>query len=88
MGFDRVYPVYYEISFELETENELERPQEAQARFARARLCLPYNEGRKEILRPKLPRLGIYVTRNYPRFFAFNAFLSRLIDIPCKNDTV
>ena len=22
MGFDRVYPVYYEISFELETENE------------------------------------------------------------------
>ena len=29
-----------------------------------------------------------YVTRNYPRFFAFNAFLSRLIDIPCKNDTV
>ena len=28
-------------------------PQEAQARFARARLCLPYNEGRKETLRPK-----------------------------------
>jgi hypothetical protein len=27
--------------------------QEAQARFARARLCLPYNEGRKETLRPK-----------------------------------
>ena len=27
--------------------------QEAQARFARTRLCLPYNEGRKEILRPK-----------------------------------
>jgi hypothetical protein len=23
MSFDRVYPVYYEISFELETENEL-----------------------------------------------------------------
>jgi hypothetical protein len=23
MGFDRVYPVYYEISFELETENDL-----------------------------------------------------------------
>jgi hypothetical protein len=22
MGFDRVYPVYYEISFELETESE------------------------------------------------------------------
>ena len=22
MGFDRVYPVYYEISFDLETENE------------------------------------------------------------------
>jgi hypothetical protein len=22
MGFDRVYPVYFEISFELETENE------------------------------------------------------------------
>ena len=29
------------------------KPQEAQARFARARLCLPYNEGRKETLRPK-----------------------------------
>jgi hypothetical protein len=28
-------------------------PQEAQARFARARLCLPYNVGRKETLRPK-----------------------------------
>ena len=28
-------------------------PQEAQARFARARLCLPYNKGRKETLRPK-----------------------------------
>jgi hypothetical protein len=28
-------------------------PQQAQARFARARLCLPYNEGRKETLRPK-----------------------------------
>jgi hypothetical protein len=28
------------------------------------------------------------VTRNYPQFFAFNAFLSRLIDIPCKYDTV
>jgi hypothetical protein len=27
--------------------------QEAQARFARAHLCLPYNEGRKETLRPK-----------------------------------
>jgi hypothetical protein len=27
--------------------------QEAQARFARARLCLPYNAGRKETLRPK-----------------------------------
>ena len=27
--------------------------QEAQARFARARLCLPYNKGRKETLRPK-----------------------------------
>jgi hypothetical protein len=27
-------------------------PQEAQARFARARLCLPYNKGRKETLRP------------------------------------
>ena len=31
----------------------LELPQEAQARFARARLCLPYNEGRKDTLRPK-----------------------------------
>jgi hypothetical protein len=28
-------------------------PQEVQAVFARARLCLPYNEGRKETLRPK-----------------------------------
>jgi hypothetical protein len=28
-------------------------PQEAQARFARARLYLPYNKGRKETLRPK-----------------------------------
>ena len=26
MGFDRVYPVYYEISFELETENKLDIP--------------------------------------------------------------
>jgi hypothetical protein len=31
----------------------LNKPQEAQARFARARLCLPYNEGRKETLRPQ-----------------------------------
>jgi hypothetical protein len=29
------------------------KAQEAQALFARARLCLPYNEGRKETLRPK-----------------------------------
>jgi hypothetical protein len=29
------------------------KPQEAQALFARARLCLPYNKGRKETLRPK-----------------------------------
>ena len=29
------------------------KPQEAQARFARARLCLPYYEGRTETLRPK-----------------------------------
>jgi hypothetical protein len=29
------------------------KAQEAQARFARARLCLPYNKGRKETLRPK-----------------------------------
>ena len=29
------------------------KPHEAQALFARARLCLPYNEGRKETLRPK-----------------------------------
>jgi hypothetical protein len=27
--------------------------QEAQARFARTCLCLPYNEGRKETLKPK-----------------------------------
>jgi hypothetical protein len=32
---------------------QFSQPQEAQARFARARLCLPYNKGRKETLRPK-----------------------------------
>jgi hypothetical protein len=36
-----------------ELRKTLVKSQEAQALFARARLCLPYNEGRKETLRPK-----------------------------------
>jgi hypothetical protein len=31
----------------------------------------------------KIPCI-LYVTQNYPPFFAFNAFLSRLIDIPAR----
>jgi hypothetical protein len=42
----RIYPL---VSAATATgPNWLIEPQEAQARFARARLCLPYNEGRKE----------------------------------------
>ena len=42
-----------EAPCEVTNSPQLFTPQEAQALFARARLCLPYNEGRKETLRPK-----------------------------------
>jgi hypothetical protein len=39
MGFDRVYPVYYEISFELEKENERDLQNSALINIHRTESC-------------------------------------------------
>ncbi len=55
---------------------------EAQARFARARLCLPYNEGRKH-WDQNSPDVA-YVTRNYPRFFTFKCISFKINRYPLQ----